>query len=249
MPWLTESKDSTTNTDNIWLKFGQLTNPGDSSEVKIRVLGGDPSAPNEPAGVWTHWVENRSYNCPGIENCPVCQARMKDKKIDPAGYKDKYPMNYKYYFNVLVVGDDPQTKIFSFGNGVGKILKSFAAKYGDLRDYDVTIQKTKMGRAVKNVEYSVFFEGKRPLTDQEEQAITLHDLNQYTAPASAEVLASVASGKPVNDTSFTTLSVSEILVDIEDECKKKGLESAHFGITPNTPRPMLESLLRDLRSE
>lgn len=252
MAWLNNDRDSASDDkDNIWLKFPPLAKIGDASEVKMRVLGGDLGRSDEPAGVWTHWVGNRPLNCRGIDECPICKERMIAKRDDPEGYKDRFPMSYKYFFNVLVDdGGKPTVKVFSFGNGVGRTLKQFVAKYGDLRTYDITVQKTKMGLNPKNVEYSVFYEGKRELTSAEQGAAAgAHDLTQFTTPATQEQIDKLnePEEKPAPvQTSLADASTSDLLVQIEDKCKIKGLELAHFGVTPSTPRALLESLLRDL---
>jgi hypothetical protein len=256
LAWLNNDRSSSTidTTDNIWLKFPPVTNIGDQSEVKMRVLGGDPKNADEPAGVWVHWLSNRPLNCRGIEDCPVCRDRMHAKRDDPEGYKTRFPMNYKYFFNVLVEEEGkPIVKVFSFGNGVGKVLKTFAAKYGDLRTYDITVQKTKMGKDAKLVEYSVFYEGKRELTDVEASAaVNVHDLTQFTAAGTQEQLDALnapTEQKSVENVNTEDMTTSGLLVEIEDKCKAKGLELAHFGVTPDTPRTLLESLLRDLSSD
>src|SRR5260221_6639941 len=188
MGWLQddETKTDTKTSDDKWLK---IPDPaiGKTNEVRMRILD------EEPVGVWRHWQDNKPYNCPGIATCPICKVRMEAKKSDPEGCRKIYKMDFRYYFNVLV---NEQVKIFSFSSSLGRKLKMFFEKYGDLRDYDVTIQKRKTGPLPMNVEYDAFFEGKAALSEKDAiLAEEKYDLSEYAVPARLDDLKAVAHGE------------------------------------------------------
>lgn len=255
MPWMDDnSQNSGNNTDSVWLRFPQqIKLPGDRTEVRMRVLGGDPNDPAVPVGVWVHWLQGKPFNCPGIQSgCPVCEAR---KNAPPDKQKTDFPLRSKSFFNVLVdENGKPAVKVFSFGFGVSKDLKSFTEKYGDLRNYDITVRKEQVGRLPMNVDYSVFYEGTSPLTDaQKEAAQTLHDLAQFTKPASFEDLRQVANGVVPDPQAQKVVTTDDMeRAHLLGEIRKRipaDLDLKNFGINEDTTNEKLESLLKSLKGE
>lgn len=253
MPWMDDSQNSGQSTDSIWLRFPQqIKNVGDKTEVRMRVIAGDPVDPGVPVGVWVHWLQGKPYNCNGPAPCPVCAAR---KEVSPDKQKTDFPLRSKQFFNVLVEDNGkPTVKVFSFGYGVSKDLKSFAEKYGDLRKYDITVRKEQVGRLPMNVDYSVFFEGFSDLTEvQQEAAQTLHDLSQFTKPASFDDLKQVARGVIPTAQAVEGPTTNDMERDhLIGEVKKRipaDLDLKNFGIYDDSPNEKIESLLKSLRGE
>src|SRR5947209_14381901 len=59
-------------------------------------------------------------SCRPDHDCPVCKVRSNAKDADPDGYRNDYPMRYRYFFNVLTeVNSAPGVKVFGFGQGLG----------------------------------------------------------------------------------------------------------------------------------
>lgn len=252
MSWQAEQTDTDTRVvDDKWLKIPDAQ-IGKTTEVKLRILD------EEPQGAWRHWQDNRSYNCPGIAICPVCKVRMEAKKNDPEGYKKDFRMDYRYYFNVFV---DGKVKIFSFSSSVGRKLKMFLEKYGDLRDYDVSIIKRKTGPLPMNVEYDVIYEGAGNVTGEDiAEALALakesrYDLTEYIVPSKPEELVAVASGaSPVASTGTPTTSVKATRADmimLTSLIKTKGFELSHFGIVDGSalPKEVVDKLIKELQAE
>lgn len=251
--WLPNNQQeaNTQNTDNIWLKFEQLNRVDDKSEITLRILGGDPTNPAEPMGVWTHWLNNKPYNCVGFDDCPVCQARKQAMKEDPQGYKKKFQIAFKYFFNVLVDEGGPVVKVFSFGGGLGKNLKAFQEEYGDLRTYDIKVRKTKTGNRQQDVEYDAFVQTKRLFDDATiEAAISkMHDLTPFIQPAALSDLQTVAKGEnPVPEIAYgqsveVSGSTSDLLVKLEDIVAARQMTLGDLEVTPATPQARLEELI------
>jgi hypothetical protein len=249
MSWLstTTQEANTQNTDNIWLKFEQLTRVDEKSEITLRILGGDPTNEAEPVGVWVHWLNSKPYNCAGFDDCPVCQARKQAMRDDPQGYKKKFQIVYKYFFNVLVDEGGPVVKIFSFGGGLGKNLKAFQEEYGDLRTYDIKVRKTKTGNRQQDVEYDAFVQTKRLFDDAtiEANKANMHDLKQFTQPANIADLQFVARGEiPVNDAiTIGKEPTAELLVKLEDIVAARQMTLGDLEVTPATSKARLEELI------
>lgn len=252
MPWMDDSSQSSGgSTDSIWLRFPQqIKNVGERTEVRMRVIAGDSNDPGVPVGVWVHWLQGKPFNCMG-QGCPVCAAR---KEVSPDKAKIDFPLRSKQFFNVLVdENSKPAVKVFSFGFSVSKDLKSYTEKYGDLRNYDITIRKEQVGRLPMNVDYSVFFEGVSELSEaQREAAQNLHDLSQFTKPASLVELTKVSRGiLPTSDTTEGPVTVDQMERDhLLSEIGKripKDLDLKNFGIYEDTPNEKLESLLNSLK--
>ena len=253
MPWMDDSQSSGVNTDSVWLRFPQqIKNVGDKTEARMRVIAGDPADPGVPLGVWVHWLQGKPFNCNGPLPCPVCAAR---KEVSVDRQKTEFPMRSKQFFNVLV--DDngkPAVKVYSFGFGVSKDLKSFSEKYGDLRKYDITVRKEQVGRLPMNVDYSVFFEGFSELNDdQKEAAQSLHDLSQFIKAAPIDDLKQVAKGivpEPHAQKEVTTDDMER--AHLIGELRKKipaDLDLKNFGIYEDTSLDKIEALLKSLRGE
>lgn len=262
MAWLEDTAEATERVvDERWLKIPTPTAVKEATEVKLRILD------EVPVGTWRHWLAGRPYNCPGMDTCPVCKVRNAAKKNDPKGYKDEYKLDYRYFFNVLFNGE---VKIYSFGNGVGRKLKTFQEKYGDLRDYDVTIQKRKTGPLVMNVEWDVFYGGEKTPLSVEEAAIaeTKYDTSEFIQPAKLEDLRMVAAGEaPVRTGEGSSAPKEEIPEGFERFTKKnatradmimlkalieaKGFELGHFGIVDGTslPKETVDKLIKELQVE
>lgn len=250
MAWMDDSRNNST-TDNFWLKFPTLNNVGDRAEIRMRVISGDSNVPNEPSGVWQHWLEGRPFNCcePAMR-CPVCAAR---KLVPQAQQKTDFPLRSRQFFNVLVEENGrPAVKVFGFGFGISKDLKSFSQRYGDLRNYDITVRQEKVGRLPMNVDYSVFYEKESPLTpEQIEAAKEVHDLSQFTQPAAIEDLSLVARG--IFPTAESKAPVTQDQMErahLIGELKKRipqDLDLKNFGIYDDSPNEKLQSLLDSLK--
>lgn len=247
MSWQEEKTDSTERVvDDKWLKIPDAA-IGKTSEVKVRILD------EEPQSVWRHWQDNRPYNCPGIAVCPVCKVRMEAKKNDPEGYKNNFRMDYRYYFNVF---SDGKVKIFSFSSSVGRKLKMFLEKYGDLRDYDVSIIKRKTGSLPMNVEYDVIYEGKSALSDEDAAlAETRYDLSEYVQPAKPEELAALSAGtKPApreNSTDSPAKATKADMIVLKALVESKKFTLGEFGIVESSPpsKDVVEKLIKELQAE
>ena len=250
MTWLDEQQNNEAVQTPIQEKFLKIPDPpqGKTNEVKIRILD------EEPVGVWRHWLDNRPFNCPGIATCPVCKVRMDAKKADPDGFRAKYRMDYRYFFNVLVNG---QVKIFSFSSSVGRKLKTFLEKYGDLRDFDVTITKRKTGPLPMNVEYDVLYEGKSKLSEEDTaKAENRYDLSEYIVPAHVADLKIVATGEMPGPTTQTTeeprLSTRATKADmilLESLVHAKGFQLSDFGMIRESPpiKSVVDKLIQELQ--
>lgn len=252
MSWLTDNRtDATTeNTDNIWLKFEPLNNAGDFSQITMRILGGDPSNPSEPMGVWVHWLNNRPYNCSGFDECAVCQARKQAMRDDPLNYRKRYSINFKYFFNVLVEDNGPKVKVYSFGGGLGKKLKSYQEEYGDLRDYDIKVRKTKVGSRMQDIDYDPFYMGAKSLFTKEqiETAKTqMHDLKPFVEPASSSDLAAVARGEAPDASGVAGNSespdTSNLLVKLEDIVAQRQMTLGDLEVDAGTSPARLQELI------
>lgn len=259
MSWLVEADENSTQTsDDKWLKIPDPETVNKSSQVTIRILA------SEPEDTWRHWLDNRVFNCPGIDTCPVCKVRNIAMKVDKEAAQKQYKTDHRFFFPVLFEG---KVKIYGFGSGVAKQLKvlseKYEDKYGDLTAYDVTVIKRRTGKLPWNVEYSVLPEvPPRELTEEEQTAAeTLPDLAFVRTPASREDLLSVAQGempaaKAKEGDGEDSLKVSSrkatkadmILLKSLIEAKHEGLTLGHFGfvdgeeIDKNTVDKLIEEL-------
>jgi hypothetical protein len=259
--WQEERTDTTERViDQKWLKIPDPAAIKEATEVKLRILD------ETPVGTWRHWLGSRPYNCPGMDTCPVCKVRMEAKKFDPKGYKDTYKLDYRYFFNVLFNGE---VKVYSFGSGVGRKLKTFQEKYGDLRDYDVTIQKRKTGPLVMNIEWDVFYGGeKMPLGAEDAlTAETKHDTSEFVKPAKIEELRAVSQGETPVREAPSAAKIEEVPEGFERFTKKsatradmivlkalieaKNFTLGEFGIVESSPpaKDVVEKLIAELRAE
>lgn len=257
--WLEDQVEGsdTKTVDEKWLKIPDAP-VGKTTEVRLRILD------EEPIGVWRHWLGSRPYNCPGMDTCPVCRVRFAAKKNDPTGYKDEYRMDYRYYFNVYVAGKDGAEgaiKIYSFPSGVGRKLKVFVEKYGDLRDYDVSIQKRKTGNAPQNIEYNVIFEEKSALTLEQTEA-SKYDLTEYIKPAGFIELEAVARGEaPTYNKDESTSTDSEPvksnkatradMIMLKALMAEKNFQLGDFGLVESSPpsKEVVTKLIQELKIE
>jgi hypothetical protein len=244
--WLEEQVETTERpVDDKWLKIPEPA-LGKTTEVRLRILD------EEPVGIWRHWQNGRAYNCPGIGVCPVCKVRMEAKKYDPEGYKNNFRMDYRYYFNVFV---DGKVRIWSFSSGVGRKLKVFLEKYGDLRDYDISVRKRKTGPQVMNVEYDVIYEEKSALSVEDSALVeTKYDLSPFIQPTPQEVLISISKGEsplPTEPTAAPAVATKADMIVLTSLIKAKGFELSHFGIVDGTalPKTVVAKLIEDLKSE
>ena len=194
MAWLQdqEADENASTQADKWLKIPDPEAVGKSTEVTIRFLDAVPE------DTWRHWLDNRLFNCPGMETCPVCKVRNPLLKINKEEAQKKYRTDHRFFANVLFEG---QVKIYSFGPGVAKqllvFIKKYEEKYGDITAYDVTVVKRKTGKLIQNVEYTVLPEvPPRDLTEDEQNAAeNLYDLKFAVTPASREDLQKVAMGE------------------------------------------------------
>jgi hypothetical protein len=255
MSWLEDVTDTSAETkvaDEKWLKIPdpQL---GKTTEVRLRILD------EEPVGVWRHWQGSRPYNCPihdvkkeGIGACPACKARFAAKKVDPDGYRANFKMDYRYYFNVFV---DGKVKIWSFSSGVGRKLKVFLEKYGDLRDYDVSIRKRKTGPQIMNVEYDVIYETPTALSVEDALlAEDRYDLSEYIQPARQDELTAIASGEsplPAESTAAPSKATRADMIMLKTLVERKGFSLSDFGLVETSPpaKDVVTKLIEELKSE
>lgn len=267
MAWIQETADDGTQTsEDKWLKFPDNEVIDKSVEVTFRVLE------TIPEDTWRHWLENRMFNCPGIEACPVCKVRniaLKAAGKDPDAKKaiqNKYRTDHRFFFNVLHEG---KTKVYSFGSGVAKDLKIFSEKYsdayGDLRNYDITVMKRKTGRLPQNVEYTVLpVFPARELTEGEVAASEVrYDLSYMVTPASRDDLVLVAQGElperpdknegsseespKVGNKKATLADIMMLKALLES--RGDGLELAHFGIVDGEEisKAVVDQLIADIK--
>lgn len=252
MPWMSEPNNEPS-TENVFVQYpNKLSQPGDKTEVRIRVLAGDPNDPGAPAGVWVHWVDQKPYNCARPDGrCALCEVRSELMKVNPELARKQHPMRTKSFFNVLTTENGkPVVKVFHFGHSVSKDLKEFAEKYGDLRKYDVTVRKTRVGKLEMNVDYSCFFEGYRDLSEDElAVAANLHDLKSYVQPGDPDVIAAAARGEESAPATMEEDKVSSLIKQIRTRLPKD-IDLRHFGIDENNPQiSKLEALLTSLGSD
>ena len=189
MAWLEEQTAETDAParEDKWLKIPDPEAVNKSTEVTIRILE------SEPADIWRHWIEDRMYNCPGMDSCPVCKVRNPMLKNNKEAAQKLYRTDHRFFFNVLHEG---KTKAFSFGSGLSRQLKVLSEKYDDIRDFDVTIIKRKTGKLPMNVEYTAIPVLPKTALNKEEQAASeeRYDLSAFTKPASRDDLLFVAQG-------------------------------------------------------
>lgn len=252
--WLEDQVESsdTKTVDEKWLKIPDSP-IGKTAEVRLRILD------EEPIGVWRHWFGQRAYNCPGMDTCPVCSVRFTAKKNNPDGYKDEFRMDYRYYFNVYFEG---AVKVWSFTSGVGRQLKVFNERYGDLRDYDVSVRKRKTGPMVQNVEYTIIYEMPAPLTLEQSEA-NRYDRAEFIKPAPREALQSIARGEvpartdtveetPKTEThSASTKATKADMIMLKALVAEKNFELSDFGIVEASPpsKQVIDKLIKELQSE
>lgn len=261
MAWLEDEQ----NTSDRFLKIDSPKKKGESTKVTLRVLDG------EPEGTFRHWFNRRPYNCPGrAGKCPVCVVRNAAMELDKEGAKKKYQMEHVYFFNVLV---DGEVKILTFKNAVATKLREFIHEYGDLRNYDVKITKTKNGPLDMNIAWDVLYIGPRELTEDEQNAVAedKFDLKQEIVPASYEDLEKVAKGEiPTNETEdaegqeeslidkldqvkdameiATSPESSELFTKFETVVAAQGKSVADYGIDPANPPSdrILKAMIKNL---
>lgn len=194
MAWLQdqEANEEASQQAEKWLKLPEPEAVNKTTETTIRFIDATPE------DTWRHWLDNRMFNCPGMETCPVCKVRNPLLKIDKEKAQKEYRTDHRFFANVLY---DGKVKIFSFGPGIAKqllvFIKKYEEKYGDITSYDVTIMKTKTGRLPQNVEYRVIPEvPPRDLTDEEVTASEqTYDLKFAVTPAPRSELLLVSQGQ------------------------------------------------------
>jgi hypothetical protein len=162
-----------------------------------------------------------------------------------------------------------EVKVLSFSNSVGRKLKVFLEKYGDLRDYDVTIQKRKTGPLTMNVDYDVFYGGeKSPLSTEDAlTAETKFDTSEFVKPAKIEELRAVAAGETPVREAPSAAKIEEVPEGFERFTKKsatradmimlktllelKNLTLGDFGFVETSPpaKDVVEKLIAELQAE
>jgi hypothetical protein len=263
MAWLTEQAEETPRiVDDRWLKIPDPEAVGKSTEVTIRFLDATPE------DTWRHWLEDRMFNCPGMNDCPVCKVRNPLLKIDREAAQKQYRTDHRFFANVLHEG---RVKIFSFGPGIAKqllvFINKYADKYGDITSYDVSIQKRKTGRLPQNVEYTVIPEvPPRELSEEEQNAAEdAYDLKFAVTPASREDLYKVSQGElpprpepvevpeepqaiapKVAPSKATKADIALLKATIK--AKDKDLDLEHFGISEGDEidKAVVDQLIADL---
>ncbi len=262
MGWLNDTETSTDTkvVEDNWLKIPSPTTIGKTTEVRVRILD------EEAIGTWRHWLGRRPYNCPGFDICPVCKARKQASKDDPDNYKNEFKLDYRYFLNVLYY--DPEgnaVKIWSLTSTVGRKLKVFEEKYGDMRNYDISIRKRKTGEMDQNIEYDVIYEKESALST-ENQAIAENrfDRQPFIVPAEYEALKQVAQGiepqynggllkaaEPEQPKSKTNKASKSDMITLKALVEAKGFELGDFGIVEATPPPkdVIQKLIEELAKE
>lgn len=196
-------------------KYFKLTEPasglkvGEVAEARLRLL--------EWPGVQAiqHWIgpdstHMRPYNCPNAprnaqdtwhskNGCPACTERQV-AKLKGEEYRNVHRMSKKIFVNVLdLSGAEPKLKIFSMGPSIITAIETLTTRKGreNPTTYDLTLVKRKTGNERFNVEYSVFYEDVRQLSDEEKEAAkTLYDLSGETQVASNDAIAAAIKGQP-----------------------------------------------------
>jgi hypothetical protein len=265
MGWLKEqNEENTAPSENRFLKIPEPEAVFKTTEVTIRFLDATPE------DTWRHWLDNRMFNCPGMDTCPVCKVRNPLLKINKEEAQKKYRTDHRFFANVLFNGE---VKIYSFGPGVAKQLLVFIKKYeerfGDITMYDVSIQKKKTGKLPQNVEYTVIPEvPPRELTEEEQLAAeNKHDLQFAVTPASRDDLYKVSQGElparpepavtpqeeaePSPKVAPKKATKADIaLLKATIKAKDKDLDLEHFGITEGDEidKAVVDQLIADLGS-
>lgn len=255
MAWREDSVNTTEpkKTEEInWLKIPEPAAVGKTAELRVRILD------EEPVGTWRHWLGNRPYNCPGYEKCPVCRVRSEAMKSDPDGYKNTYRIDYRSFLNVL---HDDKVAVFSVTPTIERKLKVFTERYGDLRDYDISVMKRKTGTLKQNVEYDVIFEKQYALNDEQRAiAENRYDREQFVKPASREYLDQVAEGieptrentAPVDEPKAKTAKATKAdMIMLKTLAEHKGWTLGELGIVEASPPPkdVIVKLIKELEQE
>src|SRR6266853_5830499 len=260
MSWLTEQTENETQSSvDKFLKIPEPEAVNKSTEVTIRILE------SVPEDIWRHWLDNRMFNCRGIETCPVCKVRNELYKIDKEAAQKQFRTDHRFFFNVLHEG---KVKIFGFGPGLAQQLKvldvKYEERYGDLRNYDVTVIKQKTGSKVWNVDYKALPEvPPRELTDEEKVAAeTRYDLSFVVTPASREDLLLVVQGtlpaakERIRDSSEESpkagnqkATIADVLM-LKALVEAKGFELSHFGLVDGKEidKPTIDKLIDELKN-
>jgi hypothetical protein len=140
----------------------------DGEEVLIKFLDDIPFA-----GIYQHWVMTqggrRAYTCAGFDDCPMCARGDKAKSAD--------------YFNLVVLGDTPELKVWIMSPDPAKVAEEKAkSKKGPLnRDgMYMAVSKVKGSYSIPAVSMDWVREdeleadwGVKPLTDEQ--------LNQFNS--------------------------------------------------------------------
>lgn len=132
-----------------------------SEDIIIKVLEPGPGF----YSFFQHWIGNRPYTCPGIDDCPACARGDKARPND--------------LFNVVVLGDKPELKVwFATPDPASALEAKATSKKGPLNNKGMylSVSKTKPSNGVPevNLEWVKDDEledlyGVRPLTDAELQ--------------------------------------------------------------------------------
>lgn len=230
-----DNPDSAPVAEERYLKFDEPAQ-GKTVEVKIRILE------NKPERVFRHWIgpdikHSRPYNCPSKSGgCPACAERFELKNYAMtqegdvqakllADVRELHRMDKKFLVNVLVVGEEPKVRIYSFGQKVADKLDVLQErmKNSDLRDWDLTVIKRKTGPEKFNIDYDVITEEQRPLTDAEKSvAEGRFDLKEEVKPADVEVIATAVAGLKIKAQVAGDLATKEQADRLVKAAKAKG---------------------------
>lgn len=205
-----------------------------------------------PVFKFVHWVDNRPLTCPGYDgDCPMCKANKAARTAwggDPKEFKPPYRNQKSGMSNVLIYGANPEVKILTFGQKIGDQFKALdkSEDWGDLRDFDVEINKSGTGFGTT---YTVTPKQKKALT-AEQQGIAdngKHNLEAEAVPVSAEKLKSImaSAGADSGDSDAAGSATPERGVNdkasplqiklLEKKIKEQGpsLDFSDFGLDRN----------------
>ncbi len=205
--------------------------------VRVRFLD------EEPLEKWTHWINNKPLNCPGPKNgCPACVVNRKAKAEDPKS-QAVFKLQKTKIINVAVYGDrgvTPEVKILAVASSLGDALQDIVQEYGDVRDYDVKIKKSKSGPKIWDVRYGAtkasddFWK-----TEFDVLRENRFDLAPEIVPAKPADIAAAMRGTSETEDNVSSVSVSEeTLTKLREGIKKHeqgvALGLVDFGIDEKT---------------
>lgn len=184
--------------------------------------GKGTSIPYLGKGVCLLEQENKEYLDEHLPKAKAIKDPDKRKKEMRKVYANQpWKLRQKFAINVID-RTDGQVKVLDKGLAVFRELKKYAqdAEYGDLRNYDVTVERSGEGLTT---EYSVIpARSNTPLTD-EEKAMELYDIETYRdfSHFTPEQILAVAKGatwqEVADENSPTEEDIEETNIEVAEE--------------------------------